>query len=141
MEVELMFFLDSLVFGGNCLHNYSTKIQNLINHLEDETNEDPKYRLEGFVKLTWCVADNIAKTLGTKNQDEKQISKLKTILEDIYLFIKKEYEKKEDKDQIPSTIKPEKFLAELKKHIYESEIPAKLGKTNKRKRNDIEKPK
>lgn len=139
MEVELMFFLDSLVFGGNCLHNYSTKIQNLINDLEDETNEDPKYRLEGFVKLTWFAADNIARSLGTKNQDEKQISKTKMILKDIYKFIKKEYEKKEDKNQIPSTIKPEKFLAELQKHIYESEIPAK--KTNKRKRNENEKPK
>ena len=136
MEVELMFFLDSLVFGGNCLHNYSTKIQNLINDLEDETNADPKYRVEGFVKLTWFVAHNIAKSLGTKNQDEKQISKTKMILEDIFKFIKKEYEQKEDKDQIPSTIEPEKFLAELEKHIYKS-----VGKTNKRKRNDIEKPK
>ena len=63
--------LDSLVFGGNCLHSFSTEIQTKIFKTERKTTEK-KYRLNGFTKLHWYAAQFLRKELKKANQNRKQ---------------------------------------------------------------------
>ncbi|KAL3076145.1 hypothetical protein niasHS_013692 [Heterodera schachtii] len=51
--------VDSLVFGGNFLHNYSIPMQIHISHLEDRIQREKKYRFPHFNQIFWCFIAQI----------------------------------------------------------------------------------
>ena len=71
-KIDIKTFLDSIVFGGNCLHNFNVEKQLEVDRLEKVTDTDKKYRLGGFVKLHWYAAKNLSKQLTDANRRSLQ---------------------------------------------------------------------
>ena len=122
--MELLYtFLDSLVFGGNCLHSFSTEMQTKIFKMERKIETEEKYRLNGFTKLHWYAAQSLRKELKKANQNRKQeFSKSKfDAIAHIWHFLNSEFKlakKKKNLEDIPSKIAPEEFLEKLEREIH-----------------------
>jgi hypothetical protein len=51
--------LDSLVFGGNFLHNYGIDMQLAIYDIEDKTGVPQKFRLPFYESMLWYTAQHL----------------------------------------------------------------------------------
>ena len=116
-------FLDSVVFGGLCLHSFSTKIQTKILNIEKDTKEEEYH--SDFIKLHWYAAQSLRKELKTANRNKKQnFSKAKLdALIHIYGFLMdklKRAKKKNFHEEIPQSIEPEEQLDLIQKEITTS---------------------
>ena len=110
-----------MVFGGNCLHSFSTQIQTKIFKIEKDTTEE-KYCLSGFTKLHWYAAQALRKELKTANRNKIQNfskSKLDALIH-IYGFLMGELKrgkKNNFHEDIPQSIAPEEQLDLIQKEI------------------------
>ena len=122
-------FLDSVVFGGLCLHSFSTKIQTKILNIEKDTKEEEYH--SDFIKLHWYAAQSLRKELKTANRNKNQnFSKAKLdALIHIYGFLTPEVmetsvmgefkrgKKNNFHEDIPQSIAPEEQLDLIQKEI------------------------
>ena len=110
-----------MVFGGNCLHSFATKIQTKIFDIENETTPW-KFRLGGFTKLHWYAAKSLKKELKNPNQNRNnKYSQAKfEAVEHIYKFLYKEFKrgkKNNYHEDIPQSIAPQNLLYQLETEI------------------------
>eukprot|EP01117_Protostelium_nocturnum_P019257 TRINITY_DN8301_c0_g1_i4.p1 TRINITY_DN8301_c0_g1~~TRINITY_DN8301_c0_g1_i4.p1 ORF type:complete len:676 (+),score=187.06 TRINITY_DN8301_c0_g1_i4:3029-5056(+) len=115
--------VDSLVFGGNFLHNYAITTQFEIQKIEEETQVPHKFRFPFFGEMMWKVALNHINRL--KNEHPPILRWEYEGLIDLLATLKSWMDKK--KEEIPLEVKdPKSVLEELSALISAETVPEEI---------------
>ncbi|XP_014478658.1 PREDICTED: lysine-specific demethylase 7A-like isoform X2 [Dinoponera quadriceps] len=136
---------DSLVFGGNFLHNLNIPMQIQIYELERKMKTPAKFQYPGFETINWFAAKKMLAELKELNNGGKKCPQYYLQGIKALLGILKQWNTDKDysmvsRGQIPDTINSQKLLKELSKEIRHAERylislnPPKPERESKRKK-------
>ncbi|KAL7294860.1 hypothetical protein TKK_0011785 [Trichogramma kaykai] len=137
--------VDSLVFGGNFIHNLNIPMQIQIYDIEKKTKTPAKFQYPGFETIHWFAAKRLLKELKDLNVENKKCPAYLLQGMKALLSILKQWNTDKDYNmlsrlQIPNTINSSRLLKDFSKEIRHAEKflmslnPPKPERESKRKK-------